>query len=110
MDTKKVDDEFSELKLAIAEYNAILGSRSRQLEILLTELDEMVDKHGDERRTNIDPMPLSMDREDLVEERAIVISLSEDKLSGSLFFFFSATIIIAFNTIAICITVRSIVS
>ena len=78
MDTKKVDDEFSELKLAIAEYNAILGSRSRQLEILLSELDEMVEKHGDERRTEINPMPLSMDREDLVEERAIVISLSED--------------------------------
>jgi DNA gyrase subunit A len=38
----------------------------------------MVVKHGDERRTHIDPMPLSMDREDLVEERAIVISLSED--------------------------------
>ena len=38
----------------------------------------MVEKHGDERRTEIDPMPLSMDREDLVEERAIVISLSED--------------------------------
>ena len=78
MDTKKVDDEFTELKLAIAEYNAILSSRSRQLEILLSELDEMVEKHGDERRTEIDPMPLSMDREDLVEERAIVISLSED--------------------------------
>ena len=78
MDTKKVDDEFNELKIAIAEYNAILSSRNRQLEILLNELDEMVEKHGDERRTNIDPMPLSMDREDLVEERAIVISLSED--------------------------------
>ena len=78
MDTRKVVDEFNELKTAIAEYNSILSSRSRQLEILLTELDEMVEKHGDERRTNIDPMPLSMDREDLVEERAIVISLSED--------------------------------
>ncbi|MEE2747737.1 MAG: DNA gyrase subunit A [Candidatus Thermoplasmatota archaeon] len=78
MDTKKVDDEFSELKMSIAEYNAILSSRNRQLEILLSELDQMVEKHGDERRTNIDPMPLSMDREDLVEERAIVISLSED--------------------------------
>ncbi|MDP6378034.1 MAG: DNA gyrase subunit A [Candidatus Thalassarchaeaceae archaeon] len=78
MDTQKVDDEFSELKIAIAEYKGILGSRRRQLEILLNELDEMVGKHGDERRTDIDPMPLSMDREDLVEERAIVISLSED--------------------------------
>ncbi|MEE3310911.1 MAG: DNA gyrase C-terminal beta-propeller domain-containing protein, partial [Candidatus Thermoplasmatota archaeon] len=78
MDTQKVDDEFSELKASIKEYNAILASRQRQLEILLSELDEMVEKHGDERRTGIDPMPLSMDREDLVEERAIVISLSED--------------------------------
>ena len=78
MDTQKVDDEFAELKSSIKEYNAILASRQRQLEILLSELDEMVEKHGDERRTGIDPMPLSMDREDLVEERAIVISLSED--------------------------------
>ena len=78
MDTKKVDDEFTELKVSIAEYNAILASRQRQLQILLAELEEMVEKHGDERRTEIDPMPLSMDREDLVEERAIVISLSED--------------------------------
>ena len=35
-------------------------------------------KHGDERRSYIDPMPLSMDREDLIEERAIAITLSED--------------------------------
>ena len=37
----------------------------------------MVEKHGDERRSSIDPMPLSMDREDLTRA-AIVISLSED--------------------------------
>jgi len=78
MDTKKVDEEFNELKIDIAEYKSILASRRRQLEILLNELDEMVEKHGDERRSEINPMPLSMDREDLVEERAIVISLSED--------------------------------
>jgi DNA gyrase subunit A len=78
LDTKKIEDEFSDLQTSIKEYNSILGSRRRQLEILLEELDEMVVKHGDERRTHIDPMPLSMDREDLVEERAIVISLSED--------------------------------
>jgi DNA gyrase subunit A len=37
-----------------------------------------VDRHGDDRRSEIDPMPLSMDREDLIEERAIVITLSQD--------------------------------
>jgi DNA gyrase subunit A len=78
LDTKKIEDEFGDLQTSITEYSSILGSRRRQLEILLEELDEIVVKHGDERRTHIDPMPLSMDREDLVEERAIVISLSED--------------------------------
>ena len=38
----------------------------------------MVEKHGDERLSEIDPMPLSMDREDLVAEEAIVISLTTD--------------------------------
>ena len=51
---------------------------ARRLSILVKELETMVEKHGDERRSLIDPMPLSMDREDLIEERAIVISLSED--------------------------------
>ena len=45
---------------------------------MLDELNDMVEKHGDERRSYIDPMPLSMDREDLIEERAIAITLSED--------------------------------
>ena len=78
VDTKKVEDEHNELQIAITEFKSILSSRRRQLEILMEELNEMVEKHGDARRTGIDPMPLSMDREDLVEERAIVISLSED--------------------------------
>ncbi|MDP6899311.1 MAG: DNA gyrase subunit A [Candidatus Thalassarchaeaceae archaeon] len=78
LDTKKVEDEHNELQISITEYKSILSSRRRQLEILIEELNEMVEKHGDARRTGIDPMPLSMDREDLVEERAIVISLSED--------------------------------
>ena len=48
------------------------------MEILISELDEVVEKHGDERRGHIDPTPLSMDREDLVAERALVISLTQD--------------------------------
>ena len=39
-------------------------------------MDAMVEKHGDDRRSHIDPMPLSMDREDLIEEREILLSPS----------------------------------
>jgi DNA gyrase subunit A len=78
LDVEKVQNEYAELQLKISDLEDIIASRSRRLSILLSELDEMVEKHGDERRSYIDPMPLSMDREDLIEERAIVISLSED--------------------------------
>ena len=78
LDVTKVQDEYDELKLVIVDLQDILSSRPRRLTILKDELAELVDRHGDERRSFIDPMPLSMDREDLIEERAIVITLSED--------------------------------
>ena len=78
LDVDKVQNEFQELQLRIADLQDIIASRTRRLSILLAELDEMVERHGDERRSIIDPMPLSMDREDLIEERAIAITLSED--------------------------------
>tara|TARA_B110000444_G_C18851842_1_gene606421 strand:+ start:7532 stop:10315 length:2784 start_codon:yes stop_codon:yes gene_type:complete len=78
LDVDKVQKEYSELQVKIADLSDIISSRIRRLDILLSELNEMVEKHGDERRSYIDPMPLSMDREDLIEERAIAITLSED--------------------------------
>ena len=78
LDVSKVQDEHEELKLVIADLEDILVSRPRRLTILKEELAELVDRHGDERRSFIDHMPLSMNREDLIEERAIVITLSED--------------------------------
>jgi len=78
LDVDKVTNEFEDLKIKIADLQDIIGSRSRRLEILIQELDDMVESHGDERLSEIDPMPLSMDREDLVAEEAIVISLTTD--------------------------------
>ena len=78
LDVANVMAEHEELKVKIADLEDIIASRPRRLSILKEELAEVVDRHGDERRSFIDPMPLSMDREDLIEERAIVITLSED--------------------------------
>ena len=78
LDVNKVQNEFQDLKLKINDLIEIITSRERRLGILVDELEEMVEKHSDERRSYIDPMPLSMDREDLIEERAIAITLSED--------------------------------
>jgi len=78
LDVKKVTDEFNELQKSIEALKQILASRRMRLDILVEELDALVDKHADDRRSVIDNAPLSMDREDLIEERAIVITLSED--------------------------------
>jgi len=78
LNVKEVSDELGRLGKDIIDYEDILGSRKRRLGIISGELEDLVDRHGDERRTNIDPAPLSMDREDLVAEEAIVISLTRD--------------------------------
>ena len=78
LNVKEVEEELAKLHEAIKEYKSILDSRKQRLGILISELEDVVEKHGDERRSHIDPTPLSMDREDLVAERALVISLTQD--------------------------------
>jgi DNA gyrase subunit A len=78
LNVHEVAEELVKINDAIDDYQDILSSRFRRLSIIIKELDELVDRHGDERRTYIDPVPLSMDREDLVAEQAIVISLTQD--------------------------------
>ena len=78
LNVKEVSEELSKLEDSIVDYEDILESRQRRLGIIIAELEELVERHGDDRRTKIDPAPLSMDREDLIAEQAIVISLTQD--------------------------------
>ncbi|DAC49122.1 MAG TPA: DNA topoisomerase 4 subunit A, partial [Candidatus Poseidoniales archaeon] len=78
LDVEKVQNDYDELMIKIADLQDIIGSRTRRLNILMEELNQMVERHGDERRSEINMMPLSMDREDLIEERAIAITLTND--------------------------------
>ena len=78
LDVEKVQNEFDDLQIKIADLKDIISSQTRRFGILLSEMNEVVERHGDERRSHIDPMPLSMNREDLIEERAIVITLTND--------------------------------
>ncbi|MDG1543151.1 MAG: DNA gyrase subunit A, partial [Candidatus Thalassarchaeaceae archaeon] len=48
LDVNKVQNEFEELQIKISDLNDIISSRMRRLEILLQELEEMLEKHGDE--------------------------------------------------------------
>ncbi len=76
LERQKILDEFAELTEKIAEYNAILESPSRQREIISTELAEIVDRFGDERRTEIVPDEGEMSAEDLIPERDVVVTIT----------------------------------
>ena len=72
----KIREELDSLKKAIADYIDILANESRVLDIIKTELIEIRDKFGTERKTEITLDYSSIDIEDLIEEEDVVISLT----------------------------------
>lgn len=74
----KLEKEMTELGISVTRYKEILESRVEILNLVMSELQTVTDRHGDQRRTTIDPMPLSMDNEDLIAEKPIVITLSQE--------------------------------
>jgi DNA gyrase subunit A len=78
LERQKITDEYDELMARIADYNDILASEPRQRSIVSEELAEIVDKFGDERRTEIIPFEGDMSVEDLIAEEDVVITITRD--------------------------------
>ncbi|WP_420111974.1 DNA gyrase subunit A [Pseudactinotalea sp.] len=76
LERQKIQDEHDALEREIAEYNAILESPARQRDVIRTELKELVDKYGDERRTTILPYDGDMSVEDLIPEEDVVVTIT----------------------------------
>ena len=76
LERQKLTDEYDELMSMIDKYNAILDSPARQREIISTELGEIVDKFGDERRTRLIPYDGDMNVEDLIAEEDVVVTIT----------------------------------
>ncbi len=77
LERQKIQDKHAELEAAIAEYNSILASEERQREIISTELAEIVEKHGDDRRTKIlMGFDGDMSMEDLIPEEEMVVTIT----------------------------------
>lgn len=78
LERQKITDEFDRLQQDIAEYKAILDSPTRQREIVGEELDDIVERYGDERRTTIVPFDGDMSMEDLIPEEDVVVTITHD--------------------------------
>jgi len=76
LERQKIVDEYDELMRLIAEYESILASPERQRQIISEELAEVVDKYGDERRTQFAAYEGEVMDEDLIAEEDVVITIT----------------------------------
>jgi len=76
MGVKEVTDELQELAAAIREYLDILRSRTRIMEIISNELNEVSEKFAVPRRTEIVDWSGDMDDEDLIEKEDMVVTVT----------------------------------
>jgi DNA gyrase subunit A len=69
-------DEYEQLMAEIAEYEAILASPERQRDVVSTELAEITEKFGDDRRTEIIAYDGDVSTEDLIAEEDVVVTIT----------------------------------
>ena len=76
LERDKIEAEYRELATAIEDQRGILASRERQMQIVKDEIDEIAERFGDERRTEIVYAAEEFDIEDLIAEEDMVVTIS----------------------------------
>lgn len=76
MERQKLIDEYAELETAIKDLNDVLARPERQRQIVGDELEEIVARYGDERRTTILPYDGDVSIEDLIAEEEVVVTIT----------------------------------
>src|ERR1039458_2752929 len=68
--------ELEQVRERIAEYEAILASESRLRAVIVKELEEVRDKYGDARRTQIVDESAELQLEDLIADEQVAVTVS----------------------------------
>ncbi|MNM03398.1 DNA gyrase subunit A [compost metagenome] len=76
LERDKIENEYNELLAKIAEYKAILADETLVLEIISNELQEIRERFGDDRRTEITIGEESILDEDLIPREEVVITVT----------------------------------
>ncbi|MGX1804806.1 DNA gyrase subunit A [Nocardia sp. NPDC055321] len=77
LERQKLIDELAKIELEIADLKDILAKEERQRSIVRDELAEIVDKHGDDRRTRIIAADGDVADEDLIAREDVVVTITE---------------------------------
>ncbi|MBI2401613.1 MAG: DNA gyrase subunit A [Gemmatimonadetes bacterium] len=76
LEVDRLDEELRDVKKLIKELKSILASKPKRLGILKSELEDLVKKFGDDRRTDIVADQGEFSVEDLIAEEDMVITVS----------------------------------
>ena len=76
LERQKIIDELAEVEREIADLKDILASEERQRRIVREELEEIVEKYGDERRTQIVAATGEVSEEDLIARENVVATIT----------------------------------
>jgi DNA gyrase subunit A len=76
LERQKIIDEHEQLVNAIKDYEDILSDETRQRLIIKNELNEIVEKYGDDRRTKIVAAENDKSAEDFIENEEVAITIS----------------------------------
>ena len=76
LEVDKVVTEYREVIKVIANLRGILESRTQRMEIIKTELLEVQEQYGDERRTEIIPVDSNFTMEDMIAEEEVVLTVT----------------------------------
>ncbi|HEX3593205.1 MAG TPA: DNA gyrase subunit A, partial [Pseudonocardiaceae bacterium] len=77
LERQRIIDDLAALEDRIADLRDILDSPLRQRTIVRDELMEIVDKHGDDRRTRIIPFDGDVSVEDLIAVEDVVVTITQ---------------------------------
>ncbi|PCJ41421.1 MAG: DNA gyrase subunit A [SAR86 cluster bacterium] len=77
LEQEKLINDYKELLEQIAEHMEILANNSRLLEVIRSELHEINESYGDERRTEIRDSQEDLTIEDLITEEDRVVTISQ---------------------------------
>ena len=76
MERNKLEKETQELSEQINEYLIILSDKSKLTDLIQTELDEVLKRIDDPRRTEINDSAVDHDDEDLIQKEDMVVTVS----------------------------------
>ena len=76
LEQDKLRSEYDEIIKTIADLKDILDKKARRMEIIKTELLEIKDKYGDERRSEINFAGGDLSIEDMIPDEQVVITIS----------------------------------